>query len=291
MTGSNIQMNASPNILEVSVRSFQQEVVEKSRQLPVVLEFYAVDAPPSKALAPVLRKLADEFVGKFVLARVNVQENQQIVQQLGVRTLPTVKIVVNAQIVQNLEGEQSEARLREVLQPLVMSSIERIREQINQLLLNGDRQSAIQMLHEAIIEEPKNTALQVELADLLVMESRIDEARQILAKLPADTVGISKPKNRIEFIELSANLPAQQTLMESITEQPENLSLKYQLAIRLVANDQIEAALEVLLEMLKLDRHFEEDLARRTMVKVFELLGKGDPTATAYRRRMFTFLH
>jgi len=153
-------MNASPNILEVSVRSFQQEVVEKSRQLPVVLEFYAVDAPPSKALAPVLRKLADEFVGKFVLARVNVQENQQIVQQLGVRTLPTVKIVVNAQIVQNLEGEQSEARLREVLQPLVMSSIERIREQINQLLLNGDRQSAIQMLHEAIIEEPKNTALQ-----------------------------------------------------------------------------------------------------------------------------------
>jgi len=67
--------------------------------------------------------------------------------------------------------------------------------------------------------------------------------------------------------------------------------LKYQLAIRLVANDQIEAALEVLLEMLKLDRHFEEDLARRTMVKVFELLGKGDPTATAYRRRMFTFLH
>jgi len=158
-------------------------------------------------------------------------------------------------------------------------------------LLAGNRQGAIQMLQEAISQEPQNHALHVELADLLVMESRIDEARELLATLPSDTIGIGKPKNRIEFSELSANLPALAELIDRVTQQPEDLPLKYQLAVRLVANDQIEEALEVLLEMLKIDKDYDEALARRTMVKIFELLGKGDSTATAYRRKMFTFLH
>ena len=147
------------------------------------------------------------------------------------------------------------------------------------------------MLEEAIGQEPQNHALHVELADLLVMESRIDEARELLATLPVDTLGIGKPKNRIEFSELSASLPALTALIDSVAQQPEDLPLKYQLAVRLVANDQIEEALEILLEMLKIDKDYDEALARRTMVKIFELLGKGDPTATAYRRKMFTFLH
>ena len=277
-------MNASPNIIEVSVKDFQQDVVEKSRQIPVMLEFYAPGAAPSELQAPILKKLATEFAGKFLLARVNVQENQQIVQQLKVRTLPTIKIIVNAQMAHDLEGEQTETQLRELLESLTMSPIERIREQINLLLLAGNRQGAIQMLQEAISQEPQNHAL-------LVMESRIDEARELLATLPSDTIGIGKPKNRIEFSELSASLPALTELLDSVTQQPEDLPLKYQLAVRLVANDQIEEALEVLLEMLKIDKDYDEALARRTMVKIFELLGKGDSTATAYRRKMFTFLH
>ena len=290
-TGSINYMNASPNIIEVSVKDFQQDVVEKSRQIPVMLEFYAPGAAPSELQAPILKKLATEFAGKFLLARVNVQENQQIVQQLKVRTLPTIKIIVNAQMAHDLEGEQTETQLRELLESLTMSPIERIREQINLLLLAGNRQGAIQMLQEAISQEPQNHALHVELADLLVMESRIDEARELLATLASDTIGIGKPKNRIEFSELSASLPALTELLDSVTQQPEDLPLKYQLAVRLVANDQIEEALEVLLEMLKIDKDYDEALARRTMVKIFELLGKGDSTATAYRRKMFTFLH
>lgn len=86
-------------------------------------------------------------------------------------------------------------------------------------------------------------------------------------------------------------MPALAELIDRVTQQPEDLPLKYQLAVRLVANDQIEEALEVLLEMLKIDKDYDEALARRTMVKIFELLGKGDSTATAYRRKMFTFLH
>ena len=95
--------------------------------MPVVLEFYAPGAEPSEQLAPIMRKLADEFKGKFRLGRVNVHSNQQIVQQLNVRTLPTLKIIFNAQIAHELEGPQKESQLRELLETLTMSPIERIR--------------------------------------------------------------------------------------------------------------------------------------------------------------------
>jgi putative thioredoxin len=284
-------MNASSNVIEVSAQNFQDEILEKSKQIPVFLEFYADGAEPSMALAPVLRKLADEYQGKFLLARVDIQQNPQIVQQLGVRTLPTIKIIFQGQMVQDLEGPQEEAQLRQILDQLTMSPIERIQEQIKVLLSQGDRTGAIGMLQQAIGEEPSNYALHVELADLLIMEARVDEARQIIAGIPEDTAGISKPQNRLTFIDMAAELPSLDELQTQLEANQDDLQLRCDLAIRLIVDDQAEAALEELLLVLKKDKSFEDELARKTMIRIFELLGKGDPTATAYRRKMFTFLH
>ncbi len=284
-------MNASPNIIEVSVQNFQTEVVEKSQQIPVFLEFYADGAEPSEQLAPILNKLAVEFSEKIILARVDVQQNPQIVQQLAVRTLPTVKVIFQGQMAQDLEGPQEEATLREMIEQLTMSSVERIREQIKVYLAQGHRAEAIELLQQVIAEEPNNHALHTELSDLLIMENRIDEAKQILASLPADAEGISKPQNRIAFIELANELPPLPELLDAREANADDLKVQYDTAVRLIADDQIEEALEGLLTMLKKDKSFDDELARKTMIKVFELLGKGDAMATAYRRKMFTFLH
>lgn len=284
-------MNASPNIIEVSVQNFQTEVVEKSQQIPVFLEFYADGAEPSEQLAPILNKLATEFSEKIILARVDVQQNQQIVQQLAVRTLPTIKVIFQGQMAQDLEGPQEEDTLREMIEQLTMSSVERIREQIKVYLAQGHRTEAIELLQQVISEEPHNHALQTELSDLLIMENRIDEAKLILASLPTDAEGISKPQNRVAFIELANELPPLAELLTAREANEDDLQLQYDTAVRLIADDQIEAALEGLLVMLKKDKSFDDELARKTMIKVFELLGKGDAMATAYRRKMFTFLH
>lgn len=284
-------MNASPNIIEVSVQNFQTEVVEKSQQIPVFLEFYADGAEPSEQLAPILNKLATEFSEKIILARVDVQQNQQIVQQLAVRTLPTIKVIFQGQMAQDLEGPQEEATLREMIEQLTMSSVERIREQIKVYLAQGHRTEAIELLQQVISEEPHNHALQTELSDLLIMENHIDEAKLILASLPTDAEGISKPQNRVAFIELANELPPLAELLTAREANEDDLQLQYDTAVRLIADDQIEAALEGLLVMLKKDKSFDDELARKTMIKVFELLGKGDAMATAYRRKMFTFLH
>ena len=284
-------MNLQTNVIEINVQNFQEEVLEKSKKIPVVIEFYADGAEPSQALAPILRRLADEYSGKFLLARVDVQQNSQIVQQLGVRTLPTIKVIFEGQLAKELEGPQDEIGLRQMLDNLTMSPIEKIQLQIKQFLDEGDRESAIKMLEQAIGEEPTNYALQVELADLLVMERRTIEAEEILDGLSSEITGINKPRNRIAFIAKAVGLPDLATLRNALESDAENLLLQYQLAIQLIVDDQIESALEALLVILKKDKDFEDEIARKTMIDVFALLGKGDVTATTYRRKMFAFLH
>jgi putative thioredoxin len=284
-------MNAVSHVVEVSAENFQTEVAEKSNEVPVLLEFYSDEAEPSQQLAPVLRRLAEEYAGKFCLARVDIQQNQQLVQQLGVRTLPTLKIIFKGQMAESLEGPQEESQLRVVLDQLTQSPLEKIRQQLDLFLANGDRKNAIEMLQQIIAEEPKNYALHAELCDLLFMEGRIDEGKQILAALPADTEGVNKPNSRLEFIDASASLAGIDELAKQVEDKPDDLQARMDLAVRLIMDDQIEQALDHLLETLKKDREWEDQLARKTMIKVFDLLGKGNEVATSYRRKMFTYLH
>ncbi len=284
-------MNAVNHVIEVSVENFQAEVAEKSKQTPVLLEFYADGAEPSQQLAPVLRRLADEYQGKFLLARVDIQQNQQLVQQLGVRTLPTVKVIFQGQMLENLEGAIEESRLRQVLEQITMSPMERVREQLNVFLETGDRKSAIEMLQQVIAEEPKNYVLHSELCDLLILEGRVDEAKQILASLPPDSEGIEKPRNRLEFLDVAASLGSAADLAAKVEADPEDIQARFDFAIALIVEEQTEPALEQLLQILKQDREWQEQLARKTMIKIFDLLGAGNGVATAYRRKMFTFLH
>ena len=283
-------MSPTDHVIEVSGQGFQ-DLIKQSQQVPVLLEFYAKDARSNQQPASALQKLAVKYQGKFKLGRVDVQQNQAIVQQLGVRALPTVKVIFEGKMVHNLEGPQTETGLRKLIDELTMSPMEHIRAQIKLLLEQHDITGAITLLQEIIAQEPSNYGLQTELADLLIMASRLDEARQILAALPADADGINKPKNRIEFIDKAASFDDLATLAKRVNASPQDLTAKYQYAVRLVVDDQIEPALMQMLEMLEADKSFDDALAQRTMILIFELLGKGDALATRYRRRMFAFLH
>ena len=284
-------MSEAQHVFDVSVQNFNSEVAERSQKTPVLLEFYADGAEQSQEAAALLARLAGEYEGKFLLGRVDIQRNPELVQQLQVRTLPTVKVVFQGQIVQNLEGPLPEPQLRELLDQLTMSPVQRIRAQVDELLEQGDRPAAIQLLQQLIAEEPGNHGIAVELADLLIMEGDMDQAQTMLRGLPGDAEGISKPRNRIAFIEEASSLSSVLELSQSVAGDVDNLRLRYELAVAQVSDDQIEAALENLLVMLQKDRDFEDELARKTMIRIFELLGKGDEIATRYRRKMFTFLH
>ncbi|MBO6555052.1 MAG: tetratricopeptide repeat protein [Pseudomonadales bacterium] len=275
--------------VEVNAENFQAEVAEKSQQVPVLLEFYAEGAEQCESTSALLQKLASEYQGKVSLARVEVQQNPQLVQQLQIRALPTIKIIFQGQMAGDIEGPADEQQLRGALEQLTMSPLERVREQIDFLVLQGERKQAIQMLQQVIAEEPNNFSLHVELCDLLIMEGEVNDARQILEALPADTEGLDRPKSRLEFIDLAGELGS----VDELTSRAESgdLHARFDLAIRLIVEDQVEHGLETLLEILKADKTWEEEKARLTMIKVFNMLGKGNELATSYRRKMFTYLH
>jgi len=275
--------------VEVDAQNFQTEVAEKSQQVPVLLEFYAEGAEQCAATSELLQKLASEYQGKFALARVEVQKNPQLVQQLQVRALPTIKIIFQGQMAGDIEGPADEQQLRGALDQLTMSPMERVREQIDFLVAQGERKQAIQMLQQVIAEEPNNFGLHVELCDLLIMEGEVNDARQILEALPEDTEGLDKPKSRLEFIDLAGELGSLDEL--SSRAESGDLQARFNLAVRLIVEDQVEQGLETLLDILKTDKSWEEEKARLTMIKVFNMLGKGNELATSYRRKMFTYLH
>jgi len=284
-------MNIDSYSVDVTAENFQAEVAEKSNQVPVLLEFYAEGAEQCQPTSALLAKLAAEYQGKFVLARVEVQQNPQLVQQLGIRALPTIKIIFQGQMAGDMEGPADEQQLRGALDQLTMSPMERVREQIDFLLAQGQRSEAIGMLQQVIAEEPQNFGLHVELCDLLIMEGQKDDARQILEAIPQDTPGIDKPRSRLEFIDLAGDLAPLADLQAKVEAAPDDLRTRFDLAIRLVVEDQVEAGLETLLDIMRVDKAWEEELARTTMIKVFNMLGKGNDLATAYRRKMFGLLH
>ena len=287
-------MTAETWSVEINAQNFQTEVAEKSRQLPVLLEFYAEGAQQCAATSAFLQKLVAEYQGKILLARVEAQQNPQLAQQLQIRVLPSVKIVFQGQIVGGIDGQveagKAEAeQIKAALDELTLSPMERIREQLDFLLAQGERKQAIQMLQQAIAEEPRNFGLHVELCDLLVQEGEIAEARKLLEALPEDAEGVEKPISRLEFIDLAEGLGS----LEELTRQAENGDLqdRFNLAIRQLVEDQVEAGLEILMAIMQTDKTWEDEKARKAMIKVFNMLGKGNELATTYRRKMFTWLH
>ena len=280
------------DILEVSLENFQTEVVDKSQQVPILLEFYADQAEQCLSTSAVLRKLVSEYQGKFALRRVEVQKNSQLVQQMQIRALPTIKIVHQGQVAGGIDGPVDENQLKEALDQLTMSPLERVREEIDNLISGGERPKAIAMLKDVIADEPSNFALHVELCDLLIIEDRIPEAREILEGLPADSEGIARPKSRLEFIDMAKELDDLDSLLIKLdSSEEDNYQLKLDVAIKLVISDRVEESLKILLSIVQADRMWQEEKARKTMIKIFDLLGKGNELATRFRRKMFALLH
>ena len=264
------EMSSGDFVTEITAQNFQADVVEKSQQVPVIMEFYAEGAAPSDELSKLLGTLIPSYQGKLSWARVNVQANQQLVQQLGVRGLPTLKVVKGGQLLDNLEGPQTQAALSALFDQLTMSEGDQIRAQIAGYLSVGDRESAMAMLREMMVQEPLNASLKTELCDLMIQANQIQEAEALLASLPNDAEGIEKAKSRLHFVQQVSELGTIETLEALAISHPDDQSHLYHFACALVAADQIEAGLQVLLDMLRRDKSWSEDKARQTMIRDFE---------------------
>lgn len=287
-------MNEQSFVVDVTEANIQ-DVLQQSVDQPVLLYIGMHSDPACSNQLSVLERLAASYQGKLILAKVEAETEQmlaqQLVSQLQVRALPGQVILHQGRPVQVFSGPQSEEVLRDVLDPLTMSPADRIRQQIEALMAEGQTGEALDLLQNILKDEPDNHGLQVLQVNLLLELGRMDEARQLISVLPDDAEGIAQPKAKLAFYEMVAEAPVRSELEARLVQDDNDHEARYQLAIRLVIADENEQALEQLLTIVRRDRGFREDGARLLMLQVFDQLGQGSPLAKRYRGKLFGLMH
>jgi putative thioredoxin len=168
---------------DVDTGNFQEIVIDGSRQVPVVVDFWAPWCGPCRTLKPLLEKLAGEFGGQFILAKVDADKNQELAAQYGVRGIPSVKAFVDGQLVDEFSGALPEPQVREFLARLIPSPVDELRRAARQARESGDLDQALQLLVQATQLDRNDEGLRVDAADVLIEQGQLDEARQLLDSL------------------------------------------------------------------------------------------------------------
>ncbi|HOB62629.1 MAG TPA: thioredoxin [Candidatus Competibacteraceae bacterium] len=289
-------MNESPYIFEVNQSNFATVVVENSQQVPVLVDFWADWCQPCRTLTPLLSKLVQEYRGGVILAKINADDEQALAQHFRVRSLPTVMIVWQGQIVDQMVGVQPESAYREAIARLQAAPPpgDPIMERVELLWERGRQEQAVELLRQALLKEATNVEWTVNLADKLLQLGQGDEARTLLQGLPEDERAKQPASGllaRLRFADLAQGSPELATLEATVRNDPTDLAARRQLAARYVLAGDYEAALEQFMDIMRRNPGFEDEAGRKGLIAIFEVLGNEDPLVSTYRRRMFSLLH
>ncbi|HET7597776.1 MAG TPA: co-chaperone YbbN [Burkholderiales bacterium] len=281
--------------IDVTTGDFQAAVIEGSRRTPVIVDFWAPWCAPCRALAPVLEKLETEYEGRFALARVNSDENPELAARHGVRGIPHVKAFVDGEIVDEFSGALPEPAVREFLNRVIPTPAEELRAQALALYrTDGDAAQALNRLEHALALEPQNPRVLADAAAVMADLARYEEAKRTLERLPA-LAQMEEPiaalRARIDFAIASADAPQRAVLEQRVREAPADLEARLKLAYRCVTDKDYAAALDQLLEIVRRDRAFRDDIGRKTMLEVFGMLGKRGALVDEYRRRLASAMY
>ena len=282
-------MTAHPaHVRDVDEATFEREVVERSRQVPVVVDFWAAWCGPCRTLGPVLERLAAAAGGDFELVKVDVDRNPRLAQRYRVQGIPAVKAFRDGQVVSEFTGALPEPRVREWLKEITPSAADRLAAEGRAAEDRGDAHAAERAYRATLGEEPGHAAAAVGLARLLADRGALEEAEGLLRPLAADPEA-QRLRTRLRFRAAARDADVA-ALNARLAADPRDMEARYQLGLALAGDEAYAAALDHLLEAVRLDRRYADDAARKAMIDIFNLLGDDDPRTQEYRRRLSSVL-
>ena len=281
------------HIVDITLENAKTLLIEESFKRPVVVDFWADWCAPCKSLMPVLEKLANEYAGAFLLAKVDTEEQHMISAQFGIQSLPTVMVIKDGQPVDGFMGALPEIQVRQVLEKHLPKSWEKPLEEATQLIAEQKHQDALPLLRQAYDESKGLASIACLIAQCHIEMNRLDNAEAILAtiKMADQDALYEQLQAQILLKKAAAKTPELAALETAYAENPDDLNIRYSLALQLNNESQHREALSHLLEILRRDRAFAEGAARKSFNDIVAALGKGDSLAIEFQRKLFTLLY
>lgn len=273
--------------IEVGENDFETAVLERSQAVPIVVDFWAPWCGPCRVLGPILEKLAEEYSGEFVLAKINVDESPSLANAFGIQGIPAVKLFRDGEVAGEFTGALPEPMVREMLSRFLPSESDKQAQEADDLEQAGKLAEA-KKLYEAILEkDPTHSRSLLGLGRLLMNEGDYEGALNSLEQVSLAAEERKEADRLLARLKLrGGGNQDESSLRAAVQSDPKNLEARFNLAQTLAANEKFEDALMEFLTIVKADREFKDDGARKAMVQVFEVLGSDHPLTEKYRSEL-----
>ncbi|MFS8136767.1 MAG: tetratricopeptide repeat protein [Thermomonas sp.] len=283
----------APHVFDATAATFEDTVIRASMETPVLVNFWAAGFEPCEALSPLLEKLAADYNGAFLLAKVDAQHEQDLASAFQIRSVPTVMLVKDGQLLDGFPGALPESQVKEFLthhgiEPAAAVEVENAEVAAPPV----DPHAEVMRLRKAIEAEPDKAELKLDLALALLQTGAAHESEQLLDALPANLATDDrtiKARARLGFAALLQDAPPMEILETAIAAEPTDLRARHLLGVRKLVSGDAEGGLIQFIEMLQRDRGYESGLARKTLIDAFRVIEDED-LVSRYRRKMASLL-